>query len=403
MYESTLATRELSTSESPSAATRPKGRRIDGLRVLVVSHYYPEHGGGVEIAAHQIAKRLAARGMTVEWVASQDSPESSTAAGIVPVRAWNVSERLLGVPYPVWGLSAIGTLMRAVRRCDVVHLHDTLYMGNVLASWRAGALNKPVLVTQHVGLVPYRNPILSGTMEAANRLIAARVLNRASVTVFYSKTTERYFQPLLRPDTRFVWVTNGLDATFQHSPSPAARTALKAELGLPITRPVLLFVGRFVEKKGMATLSKLVRRLPDVTWAFIGWGPDDPTRWRAPNVISFGKCPQSRMARIYQAADLLVLPSVGEGFPLVVQESMGCGTPVAISTETASAHPGVEKIAWSADPSPDAFESLVRRILSDPGSLEQRRAATAAYARREWDWERCADDYAALFGSIARS
>ena len=48
---------------------------------------------------------------------------------------------------------------------------------------------------------------------------------------------------------------------------------------------------------------------------------------------------QAELPPLYQAADLLVLPSVGEGFPLVVQEAMACGTPALVGDETAAGCP----------------------------------------------------------------
>lgn len=164
---------------------------------------------------------------------------------------------------------------------------------------------------------------------------------------------------------------------------------------------MLLFVGRFVEKKGLPLLKELARRFPDCAWAFVGWGPDDPALWGLPNVICLGSLPQREIAACYQAADLLVLPSVGEGFPLVVQEAMACGTPALISAETAGGYPPAGPLTYTVEPTPEEFERRLRAILAEPAALAARRAEVAAFARDHWDWERCADRYAEVLRELA--
>ena len=56
-----------------------------------------------------------------------------------------------------------------------------------------------------------------------------------------------------------------------------------------------------------------------------------------------GRLPPQEIVGEYQAADLLVLPSVGEGFPLVVQEALACGTPVLVSRDVAQAFPARDR------------------------------------------------------------
>jgi glycosyltransferase involved in cell wall biosynthesis len=367
------------------------------IRILVVSAYYAEHGGGVEVVAGELARRFAARGAEVLWAASA-SPQGHQEGRLL-MRAWNVSERRLDIPYPLWEPLSIARLQAAVRGSDVVHIHDCLYQGSVSAFLCARASGKPVVVTQHVGLIHYRSRLPRLLMAGANRVLGRLVLGGCDRCVFISRTVQAYFAGFARP-ARPAFIPNGVD-TWRFRPVPAdERRRLRERLGWPAARPVLLFVGRFTQKKGLPILRCVAERLPGCDWVFIGWGMEDPSGWGLANVRCLGQVAHEHLSAYYQAADLLVLPSVGEGFPLVVQEAMACGTPVLISTETAAAMPGIEAVAFACDPTPGAVETRLAGILEDRAGLEDMRGASAAFARSQWDWDRCADQYWELFAAL---
>jgi glycosyltransferase involved in cell wall biosynthesis len=178
---------------------------------------------------------------------------------------------------------------------------------------------------------------------------------------------------------------------------------LRERLGLSADRPVLLFVGRFVEKKGLRLLHELATGLPQCEWVFIGWGPEDPASWGLSHVRCPGSLPQRAIADYYRAADLLVLPSVGEGFPLVVQEAMACGLPAAISTETAAGAPEAARLLWCLDLHPKVWHQALANFEAAGDQLDQWRQMVADYAQRHWDWDVCVDGYLALFQSLVSS
>lgn len=72
-------------------------------RVLLVSHYYPPHLGGIENVVRQEALHLAALGVEVTVLTSGERAGTETADGVrvVRVAAWNGVERRTGVPFPV--------------------------------------------------------------------------------------------------------------------------------------------------------------------------------------------------------------------------------------------------------------------------------------------------------------
>jgi glycosyltransferase involved in cell wall biosynthesis len=68
------------------------------------------------------------------------------------------------------------------------------------------------------------------------------------------------------------------------------------------------------------------------------------SRW---DVRLAGKLPQPELARLYNAADIFVLPSFFEGLPLVVVEALACGCAVVVTDL-----PGIRP--WLAEHVPDA-------------------------------------------------
>lgn len=372
------------------------------MRALLVTHYYAEHRGGIELVAREMAERFIRRSVEVVWAASDEPGEiGDQTVPRLPMRAWNITERVLGFAYPFWGPIGLARLFSAVRRADVVHLHDALYMGNVFAFLCAKAMGKPVVVTQHVGTVPYSRKVLRGLLALANRSVARGILGRSERSVFISMKVQRYFSEFVNFRSAPRYIPNGLATEVFHPLDEAERTRRRTSLRLPLDSPVMLFVGRFVEQKGLKLLRDLVARFPECQWVFVGWGPLDPAAWDAPNVSCPGKLDRAELVPYFQTADLLVLPSVGEGFPAVVQQSLACGTPALISEDTARGMPEIAPLVFVSDVTVDGLAETLRRVL-EPGSLNQaRREEAARFAQAEWNWERCIDLYERMFNELA--
>jgi len=377
------------------------------MRIALVTHYYPAHRGGVELVAGEIARALAAsHGAEIAWHASDCDPAPAIpGVRCVPSRACNAVERRLGVPYPLWSPRALLLAGRAARAADALHLHDCLYLPNLFAYAAARLAGRPVLVTQHVGMVPYRSALLRALLWTAYRVLGRIVLGGATQVVFVSHSVRRYFEGFVRFRSPPLVVANGVDTTVYRPVDELHRRALRAELGVPEGVPLLLFVGRFVEKKGLPVLRELAARLPGARWIFAGWGALDPQRWALPNVAVVRDRSGAQLAPLYQAADLLVLPSVGEGFPLVVQEAMACGTPALVGAETAAGCPDAAQVLL-AEPAEGVdvvarWERRLRELTGERSALSALRAPVAAYAAANWSWERCAARYAQLLGERA--
>jgi len=119
------------------------------------------------------------------------------------------------------------------------------------------------------------------------------------------------------------------------------RKVIRKKLGIK-TKRVVLYVGQFIERKGIIYLLKafeeLNKKYKDVTLLLVGYGPlkekliDYVEEHGLHNVIFISHIEVQKMPQMYSVADLFVLPSIEETWGLVINEAMACGLPV-VTTE----------------------------------------------------------------------
>lgn len=379
------------------------------IRVTLVSHFFPAHRGGVEVVAGKLAQALTSgHDVEIDWFASDDDSipdDLGPSVRCLPQASWNGLERRLGFPWPVWSPWALTRLARSIRLADVVHVHDFIYMGSVIAALLAWRYHKPLVITQHIGYIPYKNPLLRLALSAINHTLGAVILRHAAKVVFISVAVQDYFSSFVRWKRPPCYIPNGTDIAVFHPLPNEQRLAMRQTMGMRPDRPAMLFVGRFVEKKGLGALHLLAQDLPQTDWFFAGVGPLDPAIWQLPHVRVFSGLQGFTLAPLYQTADLLILPSLGEGFPLVIQESMACGTPVLVSSETAEGCPAAERLmlheAIGGHGALEKWKQRLQYICQHPEQLQDLRPLVADFAKSQWDWRPCAATYHTIFASFS--
>ncbi|MFT3894640.1 MAG: glycosyltransferase family 4 protein [Anaerolineales bacterium] len=303
------------------------------MKILLVGNYfYPEHTGGVEIVSYNLVKHYKENGCDVLWVAADVPPKFRQAgAGDLPVRSWNFTEERLGFPSPIPFPGDLAKLYRGVKWCDIVHLQDSLYPINIFIFIFSKLLRKPVLLTQYAKFIPYSQFYKRVIQSMAYWTVGKWMFSTADRTVFITANVRDNMQYLNPKKMREV-VPLGVDTVFYSPISANERDEVRKRITGNITTPLILFVGRMVERKGVHLLKPLIERHGEWHWVMVGRPDDyDPGEWNFPNLTYFRNASENDLRELYASADLLVHPSTGEGVTLIASESLASGTPVVIS------------------------------------------------------------------------
>jgi glycosyltransferase involved in cell wall biosynthesis len=140
------------------------------------------------------------------------------------------------------------------------------------------------------------------------------------------------------------------------------------------TRFSILFVGRFYRRKRVDVLLRAAAavrgRIPELQVRLIGNGPHKPALRQLARELKLetavawlGDVSRAVLAREYNRAAVFCLPSVQEGFGIVLLEAMAAGRPIVASR--AGAIPETAPHAWLVEPDdPEALADGIERLYA---------------------------------------
>ncbi|GAA2658618.1 glycosyltransferase [Streptomyces vastus] len=177
-------------------------------------------------------------------------------------------------------------------------------------------------------------------IRMCDRVLVASPNDRAEITA------------LTDPD-RVSQLRRGIDRE-RFRPDPWARGALARAHGVPVDRPLILFVGRVDASKRALLLAEAVDRMRRqghaVHLLMVGTGADRGrvAELLGPDVTLLGPQPQEWLARVYAGCDVFAFPSRTETVGNVVAEAMACRLPVVLPA-------GARTTQWLAGPERDGL------------------------------------------------
>jgi glycosyltransferase involved in cell wall biosynthesis len=301
--------------------------------------------------------------------------------------------RFVPAKSPIYSVSEQWEIAWLARHALVLHSPhynaSLLYRGNLV-------------VTIH-DLVHVTDPNLKRTFAA--RLYAGPMFNlvarRADCLIADSEFTKtQIVEHLSVSPSKVVVVYLGVNGHF--CPHDRKQACLRVSSLLGLKRPYILFVGNLKPHKNVKTLIYAFSQIcahRDFNHQLLILGDD--RKWKAglmneceklgigERVLFAPNVPYEDLPWVYGAAEILVMPSLIEGFGLPVLEAMACGTPVVCSRAASLPEVAGDAAEYFEPTSVDDLAGALERVLGSRELQETLRHKGLERAKL-FSWEECA-------------
>ncbi len=409
------------------------------MRVLFLLHQGNMYSGGQGVYTAQVTRELARLGHEVHLIVGPPWPDTDAAVTVHRVPSWSVyrlleTQRMFFYGRPLrdifqplnlyelassragqfsvmsafsWRAFAQWRELQPRFGFDIVHDVQSLGYGSLLMH----ASGMPVVANIHHPLsIDRLNQVqqagrIGGKIRKVNfypffmQEVVARRLDRIITGSHNSRASvQRAFS--LR-DGQITTIHDGVDTSVFYPVEMAKRPRS------------LLFVGNSDDRnKGARYLLEAAKILQARGVDFHLTFKDRLDADMAPRMIAelgigdrvtfLGRLPVAELARLYNEHELLVSPSLYEGFGLPAAEAMACGVPVIATA--AGAFPEVidDGVTGLLVPPADApaLANAIEALLADPARRQAMGAAGAKRIEQHFSWRTCAEQTAALYEDV---
>ncbi|MEK7611509.1 MAG: glycosyltransferase family 1 protein [Patescibacteria group bacterium] len=294
--------------------------------------------------------------------------------------------------------------LRIPRGYDLYHIGNHM-LGNYLY------FLKPIVITVH-DLLQFKyetemSTSLSSLIYDKLLRISLNALPRAKKIICVSDWTRReVLKKFGLPEEKAVTIHNGVDHTLY---KPGNREEARYRLGLPQDKKILLNVGAETKRKNIPMLLKAAAALlkEGIDFHLIRVGEKTELIGKlindlglAQQVTYFGNVKEAQMPDFYRAADLLLMPSLDEGFGFPLLEALSCGLPAVASDVGPLSEIGGTAAFYASPNDLNGWVNNARKILS-LSETEKTGLISAGLSQSEkFSWERNAKETAVVYGSI---
>jgi glycosyltransferase involved in cell wall biosynthesis len=226
-----------------------------------------------------------------------------------------------------------------------------------------------------------------------------RAALRAGALICVSRVTAERLQASCQVRAPIVVAHHGVDhERFRPiEPLPGADRQALEDAGVPLDRPLVVFVGTLEPRKGVVPLIGAFDRLADrerdavlVLAGQPGWGLEETelalaSARHADRIVRTGYVPDATVPALLRQAAVAACPALEEGFGLPALEALACGAPLVTTEGTAMAEVAEGAATLVAPGSVAGLADALEGALSSSSVDERRRRGIEVAQRYTWE------------------
>ena len=290
--------------------------------------------------------------------------------------------------------SIIPYMKKNIKNFDIIHLHDNICFQSIICHYYAKHYDIPYILQTHGS-----SPRLKGDRKLKwllDSTFGFRILRDATKVIALTKTEAEHLEWIGVSEDKIEIVPNGIDMSkYENLPE---RGEFRKKYSIKDEEKMILCLGRIHKIKGIDLLVEafpdLVKELDDVRLVIVGGDSGFLPKLKrqiedlkiGDKILFTGALYERDKLEAYVDADVYVLPSVYETFPVTVLEACACGTPVIITDRCGIADIVDSKVGYVVEYDKDQLRDAMINVLSDEGLRRKFGEEGRRLVREEFGW-----------------
>jgi len=356
------------------------------MRILVLNYEFPPIGGGGGRFSADLCRHLARFGhdLRVQTSWFRGLPAHEVHEGYEIFRTWAGRSQAHTCTVPEMALFLATNIIPALRhaaswRPQILNVHFAVPTG-VLAWLIRQTLGTPYVLSAQLGDVPGGVPVQTDHLFRWVKPFTVPIWRDAAAVTVPTAEIAGLVQRAYGLPVHVI--PNGVELEDLKPLAPAVHKPAR-----------LVFVGRFSAQKNLTFLLEVLEKLRDLEWRLdlVGDGPlrarleNLARRWGLADRIHFhGWVSPEGATAVMRRSDLLIMPSLSEGLPLVGLQALGLGLALATSDHRSFqdiVRDGQNGFTCPVDEA-EVFAGRLRKVLAQPKVLLAMKRASLKMAPR---------------------